>query len=136
MMTGFGNVGSFTADEIIFMHDFYEAAVKAKEDCEIIHQAYHCFGIGEETVEVWRDRDSNNFEYLTRDGVWQARYLHQTYDVEITVESLFDLYKKAFMVTKGYVKHRYENTEFEKECIHAETVYRYFRHFVERSKNK
>ena len=136
MMTGFGKVVDFTADEIILIHDLYEVAVKAKQDCATIRQKYRCFGMGEQSIEVWQDRDGYNFEYLTRDGVWQARYLHQKYDIAITEESLYELYKKALMVTKGYIRLDFNNNDFERECIEAELISRYFNNFVERTKRK
>ena len=93
---------SLNADEILIANGLREVAEEAKADSELIYKTYHCFGIGEERIEVWRDKDANNFEYLTHDGVWEARYLHQKYDVKVDKDTIFDYYKAEWLIKNGY----------------------------------
>lgn len=86
--------------------------------------ARHKFSLFQDKIVLYND--GNNAEYLTRDGVWQARYLHQKYDVKITVEDIFDVYKE----------------EYEHKLLNANTVNNkadsagYFRTFVKRCKTE
>ena len=43
--------------------------------------ARHKFSLFQDKIVLYND--GNNAEYLTCDGVWQARYLHQKYDVKM-----------------------------------------------------
>lgn len=52
------------------------------------------FHIGEK--EITLSDDGNNREYLTFDGIWKARYLHQSYDIPVTIEGVFDVYKAEY----------------------------------------
>lgn len=70
----------------------------AKSDVAAIVSAYK-FKIGEEVITIWDD--SNNAEYLTHSGFWKARYLHQSYDVKIDAESVFDVYKEEYLNKKS-----------------------------------
>ncbi len=86
--------------------------------------ARHKFSLFQDKIVLYND--GNNAEYLTRDGVWQARYLHQKYDVKITVEDIFDVYKE----------------EHEHKLLNTNTVNNkadsagYFRNFVKRCKTE
>ena len=122
----FDMVLKMTADEILIINGLQKVAEEAREDAKKIAEAYH-FGIGEEIIEVWHDRERNNFEYLTHEGIWQARYLHQTYDVKIDQETLFDYYRAEWLIENGYVT-EYENKEFSKKGF----ISRYLRSFVRR----
>lgn len=119
-----------SADEIIAITDLKSIAEKAKAHAKLIREKYRCFGIGEDKIVVWRDSASLSSEYLTYTGVWQARYLHQTYNVECTADSIFDLYRAEYLVEKGFIP-EYKNstltTEGEKKRICS-----YFKAFVSR----
>ena len=104
-------IKSLTSDEILIVNGLQSVAEEAKAHAELIHKAYHNFGIGEDKIEVWHDRDHNNFEYLTHSGLWQARYLHQTYDVSVDADSIFDYYRAEWLVENGYAK------EYEGCCL-------------------
>ena len=123
-----------TADEIIIINGLQKVAEEAKEHARRIADAYHCFGIGEDVIEVWHDRDCNNYEYLTHDGVWQARYLHQTYDVKVDADTIFDYYRAEWLIENGYAK-EFKNS-YLTECGQKKEVCRYFRLFVNKIKVK
>ena len=94
-----------TADEVIIINGLQKVAVEAKVDAKKIAQTYK-FGIGQNVIEVWHDRDLNNFEYLTHEGVWQARYLHQKYDVKVDADTIFDYYRAQWLIENGFAKER------------------------------
>ena len=121
-----------TADEILIEKGLQKVAEEAKEHAKRIADAYHCFGIGEDVIEVWHDKDFNNYEYLTHNGVWQARYLHQTYDVKVDADTIFDYYRAEWLIENGYVKESEGCylTEYGKK----KEVCRYFRSFVNKIK--
>jgi hypothetical protein len=87
------------------------------------------FKIGEDKIEVWSD--AYNHEYITYDGVWQARYLHQTYDVECSVEGIFNLFRAEYLISKGFAS-EYEGDGFS-EAGELNYICRYFRTFVSRN---
>lgn len=69
---------------------------------------------------IWND--GNNIEYLElREGewIWEARYLHQSYDVPINLEKIFN------MMVRAYENAEYKNTarNIEKEAIDYFTTY-------------
>ena len=113
---------NLTAADAIILNDLKGIAEEAKSHSKLIHKAYHCFGIAQKKIEVWHDPERNNFEYLTHDGVWQARYLHQTYDVGVDVNSIFELYKAEYLVKK-----RFSTSSEDKE---KERIAGYFRSFI------
>ena len=119
-----------TADEILIANGLQKVAEEAKEHAKKISDAYHCFGIGEDLIEVWRDREGYNYEYLTHDGVWQARYLNQTYDVKVDADTIFDYYRAEWLIENGYVKES-EGCYLTEYGLKKE-VCRYIRSFVNR----
>ena len=57
--------------------------------------------------------DSNNAEYLAlKDGewIWQARYLHQTYDVPINMEKIYKMMVSGYQQRKDESKRGLKNT--------------------------
>ena len=99
------DIMNMKVDEILLLNGLVSVAQEAKDAAEAIHTAYaHSFGIGEDSIEVWHDRDNNNFEYLTHDGIWQARYLHQTYDVKCTADEIFKYFRAEYMIQNGFAK--------------------------------
>ncbi len=68
--------------------------------------------------------DTNNAEYLTLiDGewVWQARYLHQTYDVPINVEKIYKTMVCAYEMERDVTKRGLVNNN--KDAISYFTSY-------------
>lgn len=56
--------------------------------------------------------DSNNAEYLAlKDGewIWQARYLHQTYDVPINMEKIYRMMVSGYQQRKDESKRGFVN---------------------------
>ena len=84
---------SMTADDLKRIEVYRELLKKAESAVESVIGAYK-FDIFQEKITI--RNDGNNAEYLTHDGIWQARYLHQRYDVKITVESVFDIFKEEY----------------------------------------
>lgn len=123
---------SLNADEIVIANALQSIAEQAKKDAKLIADTYHCFGIGEDTIEVWHDRDLNNFEYLTHDGVWQARYLHQSYDIKVDADTIFDYYRAEWLIENGYAKETEENSYKISPMGAKANVCRYFKSFVRR----
>lgn len=127
------DITNMKVDDILMLNGLVGVAKEAKEAADIISKAYSKgFGIKEDKIEVWRDRDSNNFEYLTHDGIWQARYLHQSYDVDCTADGIFDYLKAEYLIKNGYTAGQrgcYLTAEGEKAMVVA-----YFRTFVHRTK--
>jgi len=68
--------------------------------------------------------DTNNAEYLAFiDGewVWQARYLHQTYDVQINAEKIYKTMVRAYEMEKDITKRGLVNSN--KDAISYFTSY-------------
>lgn len=130
-MFNFESVTNLSVDNVIILNALKDIAEEAKAHSELIHQAYHCFGIGEDKVEVWHDKDFNNFEYLTYDGTWQARYWHHSYNVGVDANSIFDIYKAEYLIKNGYLEEVNENGIQTEANIKAYTA-EYFRSFVAR----
>lgn len=69
---------------------------------------------------IWDD--GNNAEYLElKDGkwIWEARYLHQKYDVPINLEEIYNMMVRAYEHERN--KNPFSNTN--KEAINYFTVY-------------
>lgn len=69
--------------------------------------------------------DSNNAEYLALiDGnwIWQARYLHQTYDVPIDVEGIYRIMVRGYEQRKDDSKRGFTNNN--------EDAIKYFKSYV------
>lgn len=91
---------SITPDDIIKIEAYKTLLAQAEADVSAINKAY-LFHIGEKRLTVWND--GNNAEYLTHDGLWQARYLHQSYNVQVTVDDVFSVYKSE-ADSEGYFR--------------------------------
>lgn len=94
-------IKSFTVDEIIIMNELLDVAKEAKEAAKLICDTYQ-FPMREDKITVWSDE--HNAEYLTHNGVWQARYLHQQYDVDCSEDSIFKYFKAEYLVSNGFCK--------------------------------
>ena len=86
---------SLTDKDIQCINDLRELLVTATKYANAIKK-YYKFSIGETKKTVWSD--SCNTEYLTIEGVWQARYLNQKYDVTCTREGIFKVLKEKYLV--------------------------------------
>lgn len=90
-------IDSLAKEDIELVLDYSNLLERAKEDVEAVKEAYR-FKIGEDKITIWKDQ--HNAEYLTHDGVWKARYLHQKYDLPVTVDSVFEAYKAEYQKNK------------------------------------
>ena len=93
------DIGSLSAEEIADILKLEELRKEAQSCYGIIHKNIK-FSIGEDKIKLWDD--TNNAEYITHSGVWQARYLHQTYDVICTIEGIFDVFKAEYFKSKRH----------------------------------
>lgn len=110
---------SLTADDIKKISKYSELLQEAEDAVETVKEAYR-FKIGENRITIYND--GNNAEYLLHEGVWQARYIHQTFDIKINVHDIFDVYKEDY-------EHRLsKSTRVNTVAQSAE----YFRTFVNR----
>lgn len=112
---------SLSSDDMKRIAKYSELLEEAEKAVKIIKSAYK-FNIGEFAITVFND--GNNYEYLLHEGVWQARYLHQNYDVSINVNSVFDVFKENY---------EYKLTRSSMVNKKAESA-SYFRSFVNRCK--
>lgn len=86
-------IRSLKDQDVARILDYMKLLTEATEAVEVVSKAYK-FNMRQEKVTVYRD--ASNAEYLTHEGVWQARYLHQQYDVCVTVEGVFEVYKAKY----------------------------------------
>lgn len=124
-------IKNLTADEIIIVNGLVDAAREAKEAAKLIRDTYS-FGIGEERITIWKDQ--YNAEYLTHEGVWQARYLHQTYDIKCSEDEIFKYFIAEYLIKNGFAKevegcYRTEEGEMKLVCG-------YFRDFLKVTRQK
>lgn len=110
------------------MQELYETA---NEEEKLIQEAYK-FKIGQDRICVWKDE--HNAEYLTHAGEWQARYLHQEYDVTCTKKEILRLLVADYIVSNGL--HVDCSTADKDEFESAAKVFGYFRAFIERIKKE
>ena len=131
-MLNLEKISGLTPDEIIVALALKDLAEEAIEMAKLIQETYHCFGISEEVIEIWRDRDGYNHEYLTYTGIWQARYLNQKYDVPCNSDSIFEYFKAEYLVNNGYAS-GYNGINFTDIGI-KKRICEYLRNFLNRTK--
>ena len=130
-MYDMNKIMSLNADEILIINGLQDVAKEAKEAAELIRKTY-VFHIGEDIIEVRHDRDMNNFEYLTHDGVWQARYLHQSYDIKCSEDEIFKYFRAEYLVENGFAPEL--SGSYYTEEGEMKSICRYFRSFLNRTR--
>ena len=93
--------------------EVYQKLLKEAEEAVNLVIGKYKFSILQEKIILWND--GNNAEYLTHNGVWQARYLHQTYDINITVDGIFDVFKEEYehrLKNNGRVNNKAESASY------------------------
>lgn len=126
------NLFNLDMRELEVLSGLIPVAKEATEAYELIRKTYR-FAIGEDSIVVWSD--SCNKELLTHAGIWQARYLHQKYDVQCTKEEIFRHYKAKWLIDNGYVPERTARGSITEEAMLSEAC-KYFQSFVKRTRNK
>lgn len=124
-MLTYTDIINLSLKDVYVLNALLPIAEEAK-NAETLIKSTYSFGVGEEKIEIWHD--SVNHEFVTRDGVWQARYLHQTYDVNCTAEEIFEYMKADFLINNSYAPEAIDGVltaEGEKAFI-----YRYFSTFL------
>lgn len=121
----FENILKLGLYEITLINGLEKPAREAKEAAKIIRETY-TFMAGKERTEVYHDKTSNNVEFYTRDGVWEARYLDQEYDVPCTEEELFKYFRAEYMVDEKFID--------TPEMREMKLVSSYLRKFVSRTR--
>lgn len=112
-------IENLTPEDIELILKYNELLSEAKNAVKIIKNTC-LFHIGEK--EITLSDDGNNREYLTFDGIWKARYLHQSYDIPVTIEGIFDVYKAEYEHKKS------KSTQVNNKAASAG----YFRTFIKR----
>lgn len=78
---------------------------------------------------LWYDGNNANYlKYINGGWVWQARYLHQSYDVPINAEKIYKMMVRAYEYDKD--KNNKGTRNSNKEAIE------YFSSYVDRLKEK
>lgn len=113
-------IESLTPDDIACIEDMQKLLKDATDYANKIKNSF-IFRIGEKRKTVWED--THNAEYLTINGIWQARYLHQTYDVKCDRDSIFDVLREEYIVNHSPFTCKVNNK--------AESA-RYFKSFIKR----
>ena len=124
-MFDYESINNLSAKDVEILNGLLPLAEEAKRAEEAI-KAVYCFSIGEDKIEVWGDE--YNHEYITHDGTWQARYLHQSYDVKCTAEEIFQYLKASFLIKKGFAQ-ECVNSRFTKEGEMTH-IFAYFERFM------
>lgn len=130
-MVDLEKIQRLTPDEVEVVCAMQEMTKTAEEMSELVRNAYH-FRLGEDRIRVWNDE--HNAEFLTHDGWWQARYIHQEYEVTCTKECIFKYLVAEYIVNNNLHKDApsLQKAGFEEEAM----VFGYFRAFIERTKNE
>ena len=109
----------------ILLTELPKLAKEAEAAEKLIKETYS-FKIGEDYITVWSDE--HNREFITKDGIWQARYLHQSYDVTCTTNGIYKLFKEEYLYEKKYVE--------GKQYREAPLIAGYFRNFISLTERK
>jgi hypothetical protein len=110
-------IENLTPEDIELILKYNELLSEAKDAVKIIKNTC-LFHIGEKRIIL--SDDGNNREYLTFDGVWKARYLHQSYDIPVTVEGVFDVYKAEYEYRKSkstQIKQKADSARYFRSCV-------------------
>lgn len=121
---------NLTADEIIIVNGLNDVAKEAKAVSKLISCVY-TFPMNKNKIKILEDL--YNKEYITHDGVWQARYLNQSYDIKCTEDEIFNYFKAEYLVENGFVKKGSDNDDYKEEVEKA-NICKYFRAFLKRTK--
>lgn len=117
-------------NETIILNDLAVLAKEAKE-AELLIAKTYLFPVFKKCIVVWSD--DYNAEYITHSGMWQARYLHQSYNVLCKADVIFDYMKADYLIKNKYASET-ENGIQTDEGYKAE-VYRYFSVFLKKTKD-
>lgn len=119
-------ITGLTVDEVIIINELLDVAKEAKNAAKLIRDTYQ-FPLGTDTIEVWSDE--TNYEYLTHAGTWQARYLHQEYDVDCSSEdSIFKYLRAEYLVENEFCEEY--NGCYRTEEGKMAYISKYFRSFL------
>lgn len=115
-------IEEMTTEQIENLQNYCVLAKEARAAHNTVSRAC-LFPMGQNEIIVYENGD--NKETLTHDGVWKARYLHQSYDVEVTADSIFKVFKEEY-------NHRKLRTSKVNKIADSAG---YFRAFVSRCKD-
>lgn len=130
-MVDIKKIKELTPKEVEVVCAVQELIRPAEEMAELVREAYR-FRFGESKICVWND--GSNEEWLTYEGKWQARYLHQEYDIACTKESIFN-----YLVAEYIVENNLHEDAFNIVKVDLEDqakAFGYFREFIERTKKE
>lgn len=96
----------------------------------LIAETYNIQEIGEEPLEVWRNKIGDKFEYINQKGVWKASYLNSNYcEVECSVKGIFNLLNSELLVAEKLV----DEVEMENHLPKAKLA-KYFHNFIDNTR--
>lgn len=130
-MVDLAKIRKLTPEEVEAVCAMQELTKTAEEIAKLVREAYR-FRFGEDKICVWED--GNNKEWITHEGKWQARYLHQEYDIACTKECILEYLMADYIVNNNLHKDAPSlmKEDFEQEAI----ILGYFRAFIERTKKE
>lgn len=126
MMINYEDVIQMSPNDLIALGLLEPLAKKAKLYADIIQQTY-LFHANEDKIVIFDD--NNNREYFTHTGIWQARYLNQSYDVACDAATIFQHMAAHCLITNNLVPDRDEWRNYTPES-QLSFVYRYFHKFI------
>lgn len=96
----------------------------------LIAETYHIQEIGDEPLEVWRNKVGDKVEYINKNGVWRANYLNPNYcEVECSVKGIFNLLNAELLVAEKLV----DEKEMEIYLAKAKLA-KYFHNFIDNTR--
>lgn len=130
-MVNLAKIQKLTPEEVEVVCAMQELPKTAEEMAKLVREAYR-FRFGEDKICVCDD--GNNKECLTYEGKWQARYLHQEYDIACTKDEIFEYLVAEYIVTNRL---HLDASDFEKVNFEeGAKAIGYFRRFIERTKKE
>ena len=114
---------SLNPQDLRRIEKYSELLEEAEDAMRTILSSYK-FDLRQDKILVYND--GCNSEYLLHSGVWEARYLYLSYDVKVTVEGIFDIFKEEY-------EHRLSKSVRVNNKADSAI---YFRSFIARTKEK
>ena len=115
-------------DDVLSVKDFLLIAQEAKATAELIQKSFKSsFSEVLHRIPVWCDREGQNFEYLTDDWVWQAKYTDWFDNIKCDAKGVYELFKAEHLMNWNLISktdpNYYKISHMAKTC-------KYFRKFV------
>ena len=117
-----------SAKDVLSVKDFLLIAQEAKLSAELIQKTFKSsFSLVSHRIQVWCDREGLNFEYLTDDWVWQAKYTDWFYNVKCDTQGIYELFRAEYLMNWDLIPKT--DPQYYK-ISHMAQACKYFRKFV------